>query len=126
MKPLVRRHPGAAPWFRGVQRRYPSQRATPFMDARIDFDLRTAVPSSKAPKSQPRWLAAAYGSFVAKAGTNYQMQMGVLLRYDRCPELRVPGAIDLVTEAWLACKPLILLGTHSGRATRSTASTSPT
>jgi hypothetical protein len=110
MKPLLRRYPGAAPWFRGVQRRYPSQRATPFIDARIDFDLRTAVPSSKAPKSQPRWLAAAYGSFAAKAGTNYQMQMGMLLRYDRCAELRGPGAVDLIAEAWLACRPLIMLG----------------
>jgi hypothetical protein len=29
MKALLRKHPGATPWFRGVQRRYPSQRATP-------------------------------------------------------------------------------------------------
>ena len=37
MKKLLRRHKGATPWFRGVQRRYPSQRATPFINARIDF-----------------------------------------------------------------------------------------
>lgn len=29
MRPLLRRHPGATPWFRGVQRRYKSQRAIP-------------------------------------------------------------------------------------------------
>ena len=45
LKPLLRDHEGATPWFRGVQRRYPSQRATPFVDAKIDFDLRTAIPS---------------------------------------------------------------------------------
>ena len=57
LKPLLRDHPGATPWCRGVQRRYLSQRATPFNDARIDFDLRTAVPGSGSPKVQPRWLS---------------------------------------------------------------------
>jgi hypothetical protein len=46
MRPLLRKHPGATPWFRGVQRRYPSQRATPYVDATIDFDLRTALPTN--------------------------------------------------------------------------------
>lgn len=107
LKPLLGKHPGATPWCRGVQRRYPSQRATPYIDARIDFDLRTAVPQSGSPKAQPRWLSAAYGSFVHKEGSNYQMQMGVLFRYDQCPELRNPKALDLVARAWLACKPLV-------------------
>jgi hypothetical protein len=105
--PLVRSHPGAAPWFRGIQRRYPSQRAAPFIDARIDFDLRTAIPLSGPPKAQPRWLSAAYSSFVNKEGSNYQIQMGALFRYDRCPELRQAKALDLVAAAWLACKPLV-------------------
>jgi len=56
---------------------------------------------------QPRWLSAAYGSFVNKKGTNYQIQMGVIFRYDRCPELRQVNALDLVASAWLACKPLV-------------------
>ena len=107
LKPLLRVHKGATPWFRGVQRRYPSQKATPFIDARIDFDLRTAVSSGGPPKTQPRWLSAAYGSFVNKEHSNYQIQMGVLFRYERCPELRHADAIDLIAEAWLACKPLV-------------------
>ncbi|MCP1761995.1 PD-(D/E)XK nuclease family protein [Bradyrhizobium japonicum] len=107
LKPLLRKHPGATPWCRGVQRRYPSQRAIPFVDARIDFDLRTAVPQSGSPKVQPRWLSAAYSSFVNKEGSNYQMQMGVLFRYDRCNELRDANALDLVAAAWLACRPLV-------------------
>ncbi|BAL76823.1 hypothetical protein [Bradyrhizobium cosmicum] len=109
MKPLLRRHEGATPWFRGVQRRYSSQRAVPFVDARIDFDLRTAVASSGPPKAQPRWLSAAYGAFADKKGTNYQIQMGVIFRYDRCPELRQEDAIDLIAGSWLACKPLVEL-----------------
>lgn len=107
MKQLLRRHEGAMPWFRGVQRRYKSQRATPFIDARIDFDLRTAVASGGPPKVQPRWLSAAYGSFAQKGGTNYQIQMGVLFRYDRVPELRQENAVELIAASWLACKPLV-------------------
>ena len=107
LRPMLRDHEGAAPWFRGIQRRYPSQRAVPFVDARIDFDLRTAIPSGGSPKTQPRWLSAAYGSFVNKENSNYQIQMGVVFRYDRCPELQQANAIDLIASAWLACKPLI-------------------
>jgi hypothetical protein len=107
LKPLLRKHKGATPWFRGIQRRYPSQRSTPYVDATIDFDLRTAVSSSGPPKTQPRWLSAAYGSFVNKKGTNYQIQMGVIFRYDRCPELRQANAVGLIAAAWLACKPLV-------------------
>jgi hypothetical protein len=59
------------------------------------------------PKAQPLWLSAAYGSFVNKKDTNYQIQMGVIFRYDRCPELRQTNAVDLVASAWLACKPLV-------------------
>lgn len=109
LKPLLRRHKGATPWFRGVQRRYPSQRARPFIDARIDFDLRTVVPSGGPPKAQPRWLSAAYGAFADKKGANYQIQMGVIFRYERCPELNQEDALELVAASWLACKPLIEL-----------------
>lgn len=106
-QPLLKKAPGAAPWFRGVQRRYPSQRATPFLDARIEFDLRTAAPAAKGPKGQPRWLSAAYGSFSNKEGTNYQIQMGVVFAYERCPEIRGTNALDLIAQSWLSCKPLV-------------------
>ena len=69
--------------------------------------MRTAIPSSGPPKTQPRWLSAAYGSFVNKENTNYQIQMGVVFRYEHCPELREANAIDLIAAAWLACKPLV-------------------
>lgn len=107
MLPLLRDHNGVTPWFRGVQRRYPSQSAPPFVDAKIDFDLRTAIPSSGPPKTQPRWLSAAYSSYVNKENSNYQIQMGAVFRYEYCQELRQPNAINLIAAAWLACKPLI-------------------
>ena len=107
LKPLLRDHEGASPWFRGLQRRYPSQRAEPFVDAKIEFDLRTAIRSGGPLKTQVRWLSAAYGSFVNKETSNYQIQMGVRFQNDRCPELREAKAIDLIASAWLACKPLV-------------------
>jgi hypothetical protein len=109
LKPMLRDHKGATPWGRGIQRRYPSQRAIPFIDARIDFDLRTAIRAGGPPKTQERWLSAAYGSFVDKKGTNYQIQMGVVFRYEFCPELREASAIHLIAQAWLGCKPLVHL-----------------
>lgn len=107
LSPLLRAQDGARPWFRGVQRRYPSQRAKPFLDARIEFDLRTAFRSDSAPKTQLRWLSAAYDCFVNKEGSNYQIQVGVLFPYDHCPALKGESAIDLIAKAWIACKPLV-------------------
>jgi hypothetical protein len=78
----------------------------PISDGIIDFDLRTAL-SDGPPKYQPIWLTAAYGAFIDKAGSNYQMQMGVQFRYERCPELQQPRAIDMIATGWLACRPLV-------------------
>lgn len=103
---LLVHHPGATPRFRGVQRRYPSQRSKPLIDAIIEFDLRTAVTTDSAPKMQPKWLAAAYGAFVNKEGANYQMQIGVVFPYEHCPELKEPVALDMISRVWLGCKPL--------------------
>jgi len=107
LRPLLRENEGPTPLFRGIQRRYPSQRAVPFVDAKIEFDLRTAIPDSGPPKTQPRWLSAAYGSFVNKENSNYQIQIGSLFRYEHCPELQQAHAIDLLVSAWCACKPLV-------------------
>jgi hypothetical protein len=78
-KALLKRQNDATPWFLGLQRRYPSQRAAPFMEARIEFDLRIAI-GGGLPKTQPKWLSAAYGAFVDKEGSNYQIQVGVAFR----------------------------------------------
>jgi hypothetical protein len=108
MRPLLRDCPGMQPWFRGQQRRWRSQRSIPYLDAIIGFDLRTAGEASEGPKLQERWLEAGYGSFVNKKGSNYEIQLGAVFRYERCPELRRPKtAIDLIAQAWLACAPLV-------------------
>lgn len=107
LKPLLGRCPGATPTFKGVQRRYPHIHSTPYNDAELSFDLRTAVGSEGGPKLQPRWLTAGYSSFVNKEGSNYQIQLAVRFEYDRCPELQEGNATELIEEAWLGCKPLL-------------------
>jgi hypothetical protein len=54
LDPLLRDHKGAKPWCSGTQRRFPSRRAVPYVDATIGFDLRTAVSAKGPPKTQPR------------------------------------------------------------------------
>lgn len=107
LAPLLQKESGAVPWFRGVQRRWSSINAKPFLDARIEFDLRTALRDKHSPKTQPLWLSAAFGSLVEKRGSNYEIQIGVTFPYERCSKLRQPDAIDLIAESWIACKPLI-------------------
>ncbi|MCA0250658.1 MAG: PD-(D/E)XK nuclease family protein [Proteobacteria bacterium] len=112
LRPLLNKTPAAQPLMRAVQRRYPSQRSKAIHDARIEFDLRTALPfdttvKRKAPKTQYQWLSAVYGAFANKHGANYQIQVGVVFPYDRCPLIRTPDALNLMVESWLACKPLV-------------------
>jgi len=100
------------PWFNGVQRHYLSQRSVPTIDARIQFDLRTALPSSgkrakHKVKSQLHWLAAAYESFLEKKGTNYQIQVGAILPYGSSPAISSRRCIKLVSDVWLSCKPFL-------------------
>jgi hypothetical protein len=42
-----------------------------------------------------------------RKSANYQIQVGVVFRYERCPELQDEGAIGLLASSWLGCKPLI-------------------
>lgn len=107
LRPLLRSNVGAIPMFRGIQRRYPSQSAPAFIDAELEFDLRTAIPTIGPTKAQPRWLSAAYGAFVNKENSNYQIQIGAQFPYEQCPAIHNAQAVELIAGAWLACKPLI-------------------
>ncbi len=107
---VVRRTKGSAPWFVGLQRRYPHQSAMPIVDARLEFDLRTIVATrsraSTPVKQQPGLLDAAYGAF-QKRGTNYQMAIGLLLPYRQCRIAGTEKALDVIAAAWIACAPLL-------------------
>jgi hypothetical protein len=107
MKPLMHSNPGMVPLLNAQQRRWRSMRSQPSMDARIDFDLRTAVPGVGPVVVQPLWLSAAYGALARKRGANYELQVGAVFPYDKCPSLQKASAIRMIEQAWLACKPLV-------------------
>jgi hypothetical protein len=109
LRPVVRRAPGAAPWFIGLQRHYPTQRSTPIVDARLDFDLRTLALAGKASgpvKPQPALLDIAYGA-LRNRRPNYQMAVGLILPYGTCTAGRSRRALDLVARTWIGCRPIL-------------------
>ncbi len=76
------------------------------MDARLDADLRTAVPGVQAGvKYQPQWLEAIYEVLVNKR-SNLQLGVDVQFSYE-CKLLRSPKAVDLFADSWKALLPLI-------------------
>lgn len=107
MKPLLDRYPGMVPTFRGIQRRYRTQTIVRAIDALIEFDLRTAFPTTDGPKHQASWLHTGFAAYATPGISNYQIQIGALLPYRDCPELREPMAVEAMAEVWLACKPLL-------------------
>jgi len=104
---------GAVPWVEILQRRYPSQRSEPIIDATLQFDLRTAFAGiSGNVKHQQQWLNATYDA-LSKRNSNLQLAVGAIFPFDHCPEVRRPEILNDVADVWLACEPLIdtLIGT---------------
>ncbi len=102
--------PGAAPWVEIIQRRYPSQRAEPITDARLQFDLRTSAEGASTwrmfVKEQPQWLTTAY-DVLSNKNSNIQLGVGAIFRYEKCPAVHSAQILDCVASVWLGCKPLI-------------------
>lgn len=105
METLLKSYPGSLPRIRAVQRRYPSQRSAPFIDAELIFDLRTAF-EGNGPKYQPQWTDALFSCFNNK-NSNFQFQIGVFFPYDKCAAISTAGAIECIGESWIACRPLL-------------------
>ncbi len=109
---------GAAPWMETVQRHYPSQKAEPIIDARLQFDLRTGCAGPKrwrkSVKQQPQWLDAAYEA-ISKKHSNLQLAVGAIFPYERCPAVSTPKIVDHIARVWLACRPLIHTAVRQGR-----------
>ncbi len=102
---------GAVPWAEVVQRRYPSRRAVPIVDARLHYDLRAAVEvepqRGKSPvKLQPQWLDATFGALVDRR-SNLQLAVGAVFPYARCSAIRSRKALDLFAATWIACIPML-------------------
>jgi hypothetical protein len=101
---------GVSPVVEAVQRRYPSQRSEPFIDARIDFDLRTAFDdrfgSETPPKRQPQWLVAVFEALSQKR-SNLQLAVGARFDYDLCSLTQSPAITQRIAECWVAFKPIV-------------------
>lgn len=101
---------GAVPSVEVVQRRYPSQRSEPWMDAELSFDLRTGFGNKygwhASPKQQPQWLEAVY-NVLSGRNSNLQLAVGAKFEYERCSEVNTREILNHIAKAWLACKPLI-------------------
>lgn len=108
MKKGLRKAKGAAPWVTVVQRRYPSQRSAPIMDATLEYDLRTAFPGGvKQPvKTQSQWLMATFDALSNKK-SNLQVAVGAIFPYRACVKTKSPEILDYVEATWLACRPLV-------------------
>jgi len=115
MRPVVKRAPGCAPWFGGLQRHFRGQRSDPISDGRLEFDLRTVAvtPHKGSVKPQPAWLDAAWEALQNRK-PNFQMAVGLLLPYRRCAAVRERGCLDLLAEAWIATMPLLDTLVHRG------------
>jgi hypothetical protein len=99
--------PNAIPTVGVVQRYYKSQRSIPRVDAKLEFDLRTAFPDSKSKvKCQPAWLQTTYDVFSSKKA-NTQMTVGMKFHYEDCPELKDEKILKAFVLTWLGTKPLI-------------------
>ena len=112
---------GAKPIMEVVQRHYPTQRSTPVVDARLEYDLRTAVkPQSKRRKAdqlvkhQAQWIELSFETWARKR-SNVQIAIGAVFPYT-CHVLHSAKATDYVAATWLACEPMLraLLGNQLG------------
>ncbi len=104
---------GAAPLILTYQRRYPTQRSPAIVDAKLEFDLRTAFKSVKGKPRigyQPQWLEATYRALTKKK-SNLQIGIGAAFPY-ACPVVGTAKVLDCIAKAWLATEPVfrVLLG----------------
>lgn len=101
---------GVFPSVEVVQRRYKTQRSEPLIDAKLEFDLRTAFEKNSTatffPKIQPQWLEATYDALNNRA-SNLQLAVGSKFHYVQCEKTHTPEILDYIANAWLACEPLL-------------------
>jgi hypothetical protein len=99
---------GAQPYVLLLQRRYPSQRSEPFVDAWIEFDPRTAFNAKDDAnvKLQVQWLEATI-SAISKRQGNLNLAIGMAFTYDKSQLIRDQSFVKAVVGVWLATKPIL-------------------
>jgi hypothetical protein len=111
LRPVVRKARAGAPWCVALQRHYQSQRSVGTVDARLEFDLRTATQmrgraGSAKVKAQDRWARSAYEVFI-RPRSNYQIAVGAMFPYRKGSRIATREAIDLIEASWIGCRPLL-------------------
>lgn len=104
----LKRSKSGVPMVTVQQRHYPSQRSVPIVDAKLEFDLRTAFPSKRRSpvKHQSEWLTTTYDTLSNK-NSNLHVSVGAFVPYAEGAGLDNADVIDLIVDIWLACEPLI-------------------
>jgi len=100
---------GAAPCVIVLQRRYPTQKSVPIIDALLQYDLRTAFPckaDKQIVKIQSQWLMATYDALKHK-NSNLQFAVGATFPYKNCKVQKDAEILNYIADTWLACKPLL-------------------
>jgi hypothetical protein len=88
--------PGAAPWVSVLQRRYSSQRSSAIIDAVLQYDLRTAFPSSankQTVKIQPQWITVTFNVLEHKK-SNLQVAVGAIFPYKNCKAQKITEILN--------------------------------
>ena len=110
---VLRGMPKARPAMYVLQRHYPSQRSRAIEDARLSFDLRTALPTRRGKVHiQPEWFETTHRVISAKRA-NTQLGIGAEIPYDS-EVVRSRNVLDHIAGVWLALGPWLErgLGVH--------------
>jgi hypothetical protein len=100
---------GVRPVMYIVQRHFTSQRAKGIEDARLSFDLRTAVASRRGRiRLQPEWIEA-FHQVVSSKRSNIQVGVGAEIPFDS-DIVRSRRVLDRVAAVWVALEPWLHQG----------------
>lgn len=92
------------PWMEVLQRHYESQRSPGICDAKLEFDLRTALSNGDGRvKGQEQWICATFDA-LQKKQSNLQMSIGAVFPYGDA-KLHSRDVLDAIAGVWLGCKP---------------------
>ncbi|WP_148028111.1 hypothetical protein [Burkholderia pseudomallei] len=105
--PVLESDSGAKPYVLIVQRRYPSQRSEPFVDAWVEFDPRTALGGEAGEvKLQSQWLDATVNAF-SKPQSNLNISFGMAFPYGKSQSVSQASFVEVTESVWLATAPIL-------------------
>jgi len=108
LRPVLKKSPEAKPLVYVTQRHFRTQRSRAVVDARLEADLRTAVPCTQSKvKYQPQW---AEGVYTVLTNKKCNLQLGIELNFSyNCKLLQSEKAVGLFARTWKALHPIVTL-----------------